>query len=387
VVSAQQAGPFLVVHIGWGVDPTVHRPWLTRQDLPPRRHHWLMIDVAAALSHLPLVFDLSEARAAGLSARVVERAVRGGDVRRLARGVFTADAVWRQASRRDRHLLLVGASVHLQPRAVISHHSAALVHGLPIPWRLPSWVAMTTDGSVRTATPRTLLRLEPAGLPHTDVDVSTGLAVTTIDRTVIDCLRELPLADAVAIGDAALRADSVSPGSLAQMRAGQRGWPYITNADRALPILDGRRENWFESWSFARLWQLGIEPPEPQVTVYDHHGRFLGRVDGLWLNDGVVAEADGSGKYLGEFDPEGASREAAARVVLAEKVREDRIRDCGLEFVRWGVDEMGRDPKAVAERVIRARERGDIGRFRGRLGLTPHAHPLLVAPNPPMRAA
>ena len=250
---------------------------------------------------------------------------------------------------------------------------------------------MTTDGSARTATPRTLLRLEPAGLPRADVDACEGLAVTTVARTVIDCLRELPLPDAVAIGDAALRAGWVAPQSLERMRAGQRGWPYITNADRALPMLDGRRENWFESWSFTRLWQLGIEPPEPQVAVYDRHGRFLGRVDGLWLEDGVVAEADGSGKYLGEFDPDGASGQAAARVVLAEKVREDRIRDCGLEFVRWGVDEMGRDPQAVAERVERARERGDFGRFKGRLSLAPrthpplqpHAHPPLVASKPP----
>src|SRR5665811_1242444 len=128
----------------------------------------------------------------------------------------------------------------------------------------------------------------------------------------------------------------------------------------------------------------GSNPPEPQVTVYDLHGRFLGRVDGLWLDEGVVAEADGSGKYLGEFDPDGASGEAAARVVLAEKLREDRIRDCGLEFVRWDVEDMARDPQAVAERVERARERGDFGRFNGHLRPSPLP---LVAPKPPTRAA
>ena len=363
--------------------------WLRRNhrpgpDQPSTRHLWLVIDVTAVFLRLPPVLDVREARSAGLSARVVERAVRNGGVRRLTRGVFVAESVWRQASRRDRHLLLVDAAVRRQPRAVVSHHSAALLHCLPTPWHLPDWVALTTDGSARTATPRTLLRLEPARLPPDQIDDRAGLAVTNVARTVIDCLRELPPADGVAIGDAALRAGWVSLASLQLTRAGQRGWPYITNADRALPILDGRRENWFESWSFARLWQLGIEPPQPQVAVYDVRGRFLGRVDGLWLDEGVVAEADGSGKYLGEFDPNGASGEAAARVVLAEKVREDRIRDCGLEFVRWGFDEMRRDSQAVAERVERARERGDFGRFRGSLRPTP---PLLVAPKPPIRAA
>lgn len=356
----------------------------TNPDLASTRHLWRMIDVPAVLRHLPPVFGLREAVSAGLSARVVERAVRHGDVRRLARGVFVAESLWRQASRRDRHLLLVDAALRRQPEAVVSHHSAALLHGLPTPWRLPNWVALTTNGSTRTATPQTMLRLEPAELTQAHVDHRSGLTVTSVDRTVIDCLRELPLPDAVAIGDAALRAHWVSPASLELIRTQQRGWPYITNADRALPILDGRRENWFESWSFARLWQLGIEPPEPQVAVYDLRGRFLGRVDGLWLDAGVVAEADGSGKYLGEFDPDGASGEAAARVVLAEKVREDRIRDCGLEFVRWDVEDMARDPERVAERVERARERGDFGRFRGHLRPSPLLH---VALKPPYRAA
>lgn|GEM_PF-4336150 len=110
-----------------------------------------MLDVPAALPRLPPVFGLAEAAVAGLSARIVERAVRNGDVRRLTRGVFVADSVWRQASRRDRHLLLVDAAVRRQPRAVVSHHSAAVVHGLPIPWYLPDWVALTTDGPRRRA--------------------------------------------------------------------------------------------------------------------------------------------------------------------------------------------------------------------------------------------
>src|SRR5665647_740134 len=162
-------------------------------------HRWRMIDVPAMLPLLPPVFDLPEAVSAGLSARVVERAVRHGDVRRLARGVFVAKSRWLQASRRDRHLLLVDAAVRRQPQAVVSHHSAALLHSLPIPWHLPGWVALTTNGSTRTATPRTLLRLEPAGLPQADIDHISGLTVTSVDRTVVDCLRELPLPDAVAI--------------------------------------------------------------------------------------------------------------------------------------------------------------------------------------------
>jgi hypothetical protein len=169
---------------------------------------------------------------------------------------------------------------------------------------------------------------------------------------------------------------------LEAVRQEQRGWPFITAADTGLRLLDPSRETWFESWSFTRLWQLGVELPESQVCVYDHRGRLLGRVDGLWRDDATVAEADGRGKYLGQFDPGGASAEAAARVVVAEKVREDRMRNCGLEFVRWDLAMMLSDAAGVATQVDNARKRGDINRFKGRLA-PPSAR--LAAAKPPNR--
>ena len=66
---------------------------------------------------------------------------------------------------------------------------------------------------------------------------------------------------------------------------------------------------------------------------------------------GTVVEADGAGKYLGEFDADGPSGLAAARAVVAEKVREDRLRSCGLEVVRYDVPEMRWRPQDVAARV------------------------------------
>jgi hypothetical protein len=77
--------------------------------------------------------------------------------------------------------------------------------------------------------------------------------------------------------------------------------------------------------------------------------------------------ACGRGKYLGEFDPGGPSAEAAARVVVAEKVREDRMRDCGLEFVRWDLAMMLSDGAGVATQANKARNRGEGSRFTGQL--------------------
>jgi len=226
-----------------------------------------------------------------------------------------------------------------------------------------------------------MARLEPGQLPAHHIQELGGLRVTSPARTVVDCLRELPLPDAVAIADAAVRRGLIDAADLQAVRHEQRGWPFITSADTGLRLLDPSRETWFESWSFVRLWQLGVELPESQVSVHDQRGRFLGRVDGLWRDDATVAEADGRGKYLGQFDPNGASAEAAARAVVAEKVREDRMRECGLEFVRWDLSMMLADAAGVADQVGHARRRGDISRFTGRL--VPDSSPL-AANKPPI---
>lgn len=339
-----------------------------------------MLDVSAALNGLPPVFDLRQAAAVGLSARVIERAKRGRLVRKLGRDMFVAEAVWSASSPGDRHLLITASAARLRPWAVVSHHSATCRFGLPLPLNMPQWVALSTDRSAVTGLPQGVARLEPGQLPAHHIKEVRGLRVTSPARTVIDCLRELPLPDAVAIADAALRRGLTDAAELEAVRQEQRGWPFITAADTGLRLLDPSRETWFESWSFIRLWQLGVELPESQVSVYDHRGRFLGRVDGLWRDDATVAEADGRGKYLGQFDPGGASAEAAARAIVAEKVREDQMRACGLEFVRWDLTAMLGDAAGVAGQVGNARQRGDIGRFTGRL--VPPS-PRLVAPRPP----
>ena len=143
--------------------------------------------------------------------------------------------------------------------------------------------------------------------------------------------------------------------------------PASVRPTTASRLIDPRRETWLESWSFTRLWQLGVPVPESQVLVYDARGRLQGRVDGLWRERGTVAEADGGSKYLGQLNPDGPSGEAAARLVLAEKVREDRLRSTGLEVVRWGFRDVRRNAPTVVQQIGAAWERGDLARFRGQL--------------------
>jgi hypothetical protein len=88
---------------------------------------------------------------------------------------------------------------------------------------------------------------------------------------------------------------------------------------------------------------MGLPRWIPQVNVHDAHDRFLGRVDGYWPDLGVIAEADGRGKYLGDVDPTlDRSPDAVAQRVLAAGEREVGLRATGLGVVRWTTDEITR---------------------------------------------
>jgi hypothetical protein len=326
-----------------------------------------VLDLEAAAGALPQPFTSAAARSVGLSRDVLARGLRRGLLIRLAHGVYVLARVWDDAGLRSQHLLLVAAASSQRPGSCVTHHSAALLHGLPMPIDCPPFVSLTTDRTHRTSTACAPDRLRNAALPLEHVMVMDRLTVTTPGRTVIDCLRELSLPDAVAVADAAVRQRLTTVRELRMLRGQQRHWPGIRAADDGIALIDPRRETWLESWSFTRLWQLGVPVPQSQVQVYDARGQLLARVDGLWRERGTVAEADGAGKYLGQLNPDGPSGEAAARLVLAEKVREDRLRSTGLEVVRWGFRDVRLNAAAVVEQIEAAWERGDLARFRGHL--------------------
>jgi hypothetical protein len=102
--------------------------------------------------------------------------------------------------------------------------------------------------------------------------------------------------------------------------------------------------------------------------VFDQWGRFIGRVDGMWIADGVVGEADGNGKHLmGRVDD-------SVRVVgpqpyawSREKGREDDLRGLGLEVVRWHTTQIRHEPHAVARGIAVARSRCDLSNLSSRL--------------------
>jgi very-short-patch-repair endonuclease len=141
------------------------------------------------------------------SAQEVRRAVAAGTIVRDARG--------RYSLARAHHARRTANAV----TGVLSHRSAAAHWG---------WAQKHPDGKVEVTFPRTRKvprHLREVLIPHwsnlPDVDVERG--VTTVRRTLVDCLRNLPFDEALAIADSALRADDVTPDELLEIARSTRG--------------------------------------------------------------------------------------------------------------------------------------------------------------------
>ncbi|SDF10816.1 Transcriptional regulator, AbiEi antitoxin, Type IV TA system [Blastococcus fimeti] len=138
----------------------------------------------------------------GWSDDELARLVRAGELARLRRGAYVDGFL--PADPAERHRLLIRATLAgLRRSAVVSHQSAAVLHGLPL-WdvaldrvhvtrRPPAW----TDSG-------TVLRCHVAQLHDDEIEEIDDLPVTSATRTALDLARSLPHEAAVVALDAAL---------------------------------------------------------------------------------------------------------------------------------------------------------------------------------------
>ena len=105
------------------------------------------------------------------------------------------------------------------------------------------------------------------------------------------CLRDLPLRDALSVGDSALRSGTVQHVALGDAVRALRG-PGSAVARRRFALLDARAENAFESSARAILLEAGLDGFRPQVTIR-HGTTWIGRVDLADRIRRIVVECDG----------------------------------------------------------------------------------------------
>ena len=313
---------------------------------------------------LPQPFLAREAHAVGLTSTSIAGAMRRKQIIPVAPSVYAAREGWVDLTPPELHVRMSRAAAVSVEGAVVSHQSAALIHGLPHPLGPLGPVSLTLQDSSSTAARDDWRRLLDGELPDAHVTHVKGVRVTTVDRTVVDSLRQLRPRDALAIADGALRAGLTSIQDLQHMRAFQRRWPGVRKADLGLAMVDHRRESWLESASVATAHQLGFSVPMSQVWIHDLDGRPIGRVDFLWSLAGVIGEADGRGKYLGTYTSKEWNPEQAAVHMIAERDRERELESVGFAVARWGTADLLDRGAGLTRALKEARRRADPSRIR-----------------------
>ena len=330
---------------------------------------------------LPQPFTRAEALSHGVTARVLDRSLTRSLLIRIAPGLYAVPSPWEALPPWDRHAALARTCVRVTPDAVVSHLSAASLLELPMPTHPPPRATMTLLDDARTSRPDDWRRFHRGATPPGHVLIRQGHPYLVAARTVVDCGRDLPPGDALAVVDGALRRGLVTGAGLVAMRRHQRRWPGITALDRILPLADGLRESWFESSSAFLMASWDVPPGIPQVVVRDSHGRFVARVDVLWPELGVVGEADGRGKYLLGATEGTSPDETAAAAVIEQAARESRLRDLGLEVVRWDPRDL-RTPLVLLDRFHGAVARGRPDAVTARFECSCCARPLTDCDRP-----
>jgi hypothetical protein len=271
--------------------------------------------------------------------------LRAGSLTRVRRGAYDHEPEHEIGLR---HLALVEATLRLTaPSAVVSHVSAAVVHGLPVISASVGRVQVTR-ADVAGGRNRGALHLYAAPLREDEVVTIAGLRVTSLARTVVDLGRTQPFERAVVTGDAALQRQ-LSRADLEACLNASAGRPGVAGARRAVTFLDPRSESPGESLSRAALHLQHLPPPTPQYEVRRPDGRLVGRSDFGWEEHRTLGEFDGRVKYGRLLRP----GQTAADAVYEEKLREDALRDLDWQLVRWTFADL-LTPAVIADRVWRA---------------------------------
>jgi hypothetical protein len=289
----------------------------------------------------------------GYNPQELARMLRDGTLTRIRRGAYVrlVDQDGAESNNAQYRRLILSTVPQLDPQAVVSHGSAAVLHGLPT-WTEATARVHVTRNRHGGARRRALVEVHGAPLDAADLTLIDGLTVTSLNRTVLDLARTLPWEQAVAAGDRALGL-GLTRGELTTGLQRMRGWPGTRSARRAVAFLDGRSESAGESVSRVRIHEAGLPAPVPQLKIFDSSGRFVARVDFGWEEERTIGEFDGKAKYSELLKPGQTPRDA----MLAEKRREDLLRDLGWQVVRWTWADLYRSG-VIRDRVLRAFARG-----------------------------
>lgn len=262
--------------------------------------------------------------AQGMSQRRIDRELGTGPLRRIGHGVYTREpkgTPWQE------HLLLIDA-VGVRGDAVISHQSAAAIHGMAAYGVSLQRVHVTLDGP-RGGGIRGDVHVHARPMTEDDVVIVDGLRVTSPARTAVDLAmagdhgQSLSIIDSARLRARFPKADTRAPVTVEQLEAaadvlGRRpGAPVFR---RALGESVEDSESAGESRTRAMLLEWGLPIPELQKH-YVLGGRHYYADFSL---PGMIGEFDGLSKYANDADRK-----------RYEIQRAGDFRSAGIAVVNW----------------------------------------------------
>lgn len=219
---------------------------------------------------------------------------------------------------------------------VVSHRSAALLHGLPLVCPVPGRVEQIvprSSGGVRTS----VRHARPLPLAEGERTEVAGVAVTTVARTLVDLAACSPVWAAVPAVDAARAAGRVRVEELHAVAAEHPTLVGLRRALHAVWVSIDRSQGPAESLSRLVLRHSGeVPPPGFGVPAEGFDDEPLGRLAFRWGRQRVVAIVDETPDDV--IDP-GRSLMAAELGELGDRV------------LRWGWDEVEHPHRLV--RLVR----------------------------------
>lgn len=269
-------------------------------------------------------------------------------------GLYSRTAFWNQLKWPcDQALPVIRGLAQLHPTWTFSHVSAAVVHGLQVSGTSPKTIHIASRVKGRA----------PFGIQKhilNDADAAEcmsidGVRVTSLWRTVFDCLCSLPAIEGLAIADSALRKTGRDPMWLVKtLKDKYRGHNRLSHAIATARFADGRSESGGESYARAMIIKLGYETPELQATFSDPIDTTHSyRTDFTWWSDFdtplVIGELDG---YCKTEDDRYLQGKSASRVLADERRRESRLSAAGAPIMRFSFSEARN--AALFERLLNA---------------------------------
>ncbi|WP_435202868.1 endonuclease domain-containing protein [Janibacter sp. GS2] len=282
------------------------------------------------------VFTTAAAERAGIARLRLVAMAKGGELRHLTRGAWSAD---QPADAEDLHLLRTVAILGRQRgMSAATAQSALVAWGLPVDRATLERVHLIRETSATTRRSRDHTvwsrgpqLVEVARDPVLTTPIWCAEPAMAIVHTGVAASPEAALVAA----DAAVARGLVTPRQLEVAAAGiPMGTRGAAGVRRALADVDGRHESPGETRTAQVCRELGFDL-EPQVWI----GPW--RVDFLVAGTRVIIEFDGAVKYDSKAD------------LVAEKRREDDLRRRGHVLVRLMWADLGR-PQLVKERIMAA---------------------------------